>query len=193
MLPRFALSVLVLAATAFPALAHPGHALGSNALIAGFAHPFFGLDHVVAMVAVGMWAAVLGGRAVWVVPITFVLCMVGGFTLALAGIGLPAVEPGIAASVFILGFMVAAAVRLPIALSIGLVGLFAIFHGHSHGTELAGGAAAFGVGFTAATVLLHAAGIALGQILVGPRCLWVARGLGAAAAVVGLALLGSFS
>lgn len=193
MLCRLTLSVLALASMALPALAHPSHLVGSSAIVAGFAHPLLGLDHVLAMTAVGMWAAILGGRAVWIVPMAFVVFMLSGFAMALAGVALPAVEPGIAASVFILGILIAAAVRLPLALSAALVGLFAVLHGHSHGAELTDAAAAFGIGFTIATAALHGAGIALGQVLVRSRRLLIARSLGAAASTIGLALLGGFA
>jgi urease accessory protein len=190
---RLTLSVLALAGMALPALAHPGHAVGPDAFTAGFTHPFLGLDHVLAMVAVGMWAARLGGRAVWLAPTAFITCMVGGFALAMAGVGLPAVEPGIAASVVVLGILIAAAIRLPLAASVALVGVFAVFHGHAHGAELTGAAAAFGLGFVAATALLHGAGIALGRVLAGRQRLLLARGLGGVVAGIGLVLLGGLA
>lgn len=189
---RLSLSTLALAAMLQPAFAHPGHGSGSGALLAGFTHPLLGLDHVLAMVAVGLWAALLGGRAVWMVPAAFVACMLGGFVLAVTGLSLPAVEPGIAASVIILGVLLAAAVRLPLAPSTALVGLFAVFHGHAHGAELTSAAAAFGLGFVAATALLHGVGIALGRLLAGRQRLLLVRGLGGAAVGIGFALLGGF-
>lgn len=180
-----------LAAMALPALAHPGHELGAGSVAVGFFHPLLGVDHILAMGAVGLWAALLGGRAVWTVPTTFTLCMLAGFGIALTGISLPGVEPGIAASVVILGLLVAATVRLPLAPSVGLVGLFAVFHGHAHGAELTGATSAFALGFVAATALLHGAGLVLGcQILAAPRQRMVARGVGGAIAVAGLVLLG---
>jgi urease accessory protein len=193
MIRRFSFSVLVVAAMTLPAFAHPGHELGTGGLTIGFIHPFLGVDHILAMVAVGMWAVLLGGRAVWIVPTVFVLSMLVGFGSALAGINFPAVEPGIAASVIFLGFLIAAAIRLPLAPSVAIVGLFALFHGQAHRAELAGGAAAFGLGFTVATVLLHGAGITLGQALASPHRLMLARCLGGVTAAIGLVFLGSLA
>jgi urease accessory protein len=192
MLSRFALSAATLCTTTFPALAHPGHESDAGSLVAGLAHPLLGVDHVLAMVAVGLWAAFLGARAVWMVPAAFLLGMAGGFALAMAGIGLPMAEPGIAASVLVLGVLIAAAVRLPLTPSMLLVSLFAVLHGHSHGVELSGDALAFSLGFIAATILLHGAGIGLGRVLAG-QCLIVARGLGGVVAGIGLLLLGGLA
>ena len=145
------------------ALAHPG--IGDvHGFVQGFAHPLGGLDHVLAMVTVGIFAWQLGGRALWLVPATFVLTMAAGGALAMLGIPVPLVEFGIALSVIVLGAVVALGVKAPLAIAMGLVGLFAIFHGHAHGTEMpldaTGGA--YAAGFMLATALLHAAGIALG-------------------------------
>jgi urease accessory protein len=145
------------------ALAHPG--IGdAHGFVQGFAHPLGGLDHVLAMVTVGIFAWQLGGRALWLVPATFVLAMATGGALAMLGIPVPLVELGIALSVIVLGAVVALGVKAPLAIAMGLVGLFAIFHGHAHGTEMpldaSGGA--YGAGFVLATALLHVAGIALG-------------------------------
>jgi urease accessory protein len=145
------------------ALAHPG--IGdAHGFVQGFAHPLGGLDHVLAMVMVGIFAWQLGGRALWLVPATFVLAMATGGALAMLGIPVPLVELGIALSVIVLGAVVALGVKAPLAIAMGLVGLFAIFHGHAHGTEMpldaSGGA--YGAGFVLATALLHVAGIALG-------------------------------
>jgi urease accessory protein len=145
------------------ALAHPG--IGdAHGFVQGFAHPLGGLDHVLAMVTVGIFAWQLGGRALWLVPATFVLALAAGGALAMLGIPVPLVELGIALSVIVLGAVVALGVKAPLAIAMGLVGLFAIFHGHAHGTEMpldaSGGA--YGAGFVLATALLHIAGIALG-------------------------------
>jgi urease accessory protein len=177
-----------------PAFAHPGLA-GHSSFFAGFTHPLFGLDHILVMVAVGLWAAVIGGRALVVVPAAFVGTMVVGYLLSLTGLTLPFVEPIILASVVALGLLIAAAVRLPVAAGAVLVGVFALFHGYAHGGEL--GVAAvlpFGLGFAIATALLHAAGIGLGLLLgsgIGIGEAWgkvAARVLGGAAALLGLAL-----
>ncbi|TDL81176.1 HupE/UreJ family protein [Palleronia sediminis] len=156
------LPVLFLGLTATPGLAHvPAGSYGSFA--AGFTHPLFGLDHLLAMVAVGLWAGLLGGRAVWAVPAAFVVVMVAGFALALGGAALPVVEPMILASTVVLGLAIAFAIRLDLRVCAAIVGVFALFHGFAHGTELGGaGALRFGAGFVLATVVLHAVGVAAG-------------------------------
>ncbi len=129
----------------------------------GLGHPLTGLDHVLAMVAVGLWAAQSGGRALWLVPLTFVLTMAAGGALGFMGIQLPMVESGIAGSVLTLGVLVALASRLSLAVSMALVGLFAIFHGYAHGAEMAVESSAlwFSLGFMLATAILHGAGIGI--------------------------------
>jgi urease accessory protein len=145
--------------------AHPGH--GSHGFAAGVSHPIHGLDHILAMVAVGLWAVQLGGRAKWLVPASFVSLMAIGGALGMAGVALPFAEQGIFASVLILGVLIAAAVRLPLAASMGIVGLFALCHGHAHGMEMPGTAAglAYGAGFVVATALLHASGLMMGLMI----------------------------
>ncbi len=173
----FALAPLTMLAT--PAFAHlPPAQHGSFA--AGLSHPLFGLDHLLVMVAVGLWAAVLGGRAVWALPASFVGAMVVGFAAALAGFSLPFVEPMILASVFAMGLVVALSMRLPTSAAMGIVGIFALFHGVAHGGELgAASAATFGAGFVVSTALLHCVGVAIAVI--SARTLanaQVVRGLG---------------
>jgi urease accessory protein len=166
----------------------PGQAAG---FIAGLLHPVSGLDHVLAMIAVGLWGAQLGAPAIWMLPVTFPLVMaVGGF-LGLVGVPLPGVEVGIAASAILLGAVVALEARLPLAVAALLVAFFAVFHGHAHGTELPEGQSGllYSVGFVAATGLLHATGISIGLIhrwTAGRRLL---RGAGAAVAVAGIVFL----
>ncbi|WP_245414079.1 HupE/UreJ family protein [Nitratireductor sp. StC3] len=177
----------ILAASATPALAHSGPDV-HGAFAAGFAHPFSGADHALAMVATGVWAASLGGRALWQLPLAFITIMVAGFLLAHAGTALPFVEPVILASVVAIGLLAALALPVPVRGAAALVGLFALFHGHAHGAEL-GSSAGYAVGFVAATALLLAAGGALVQA--GGRLLRraphpIARGAGAAAALGGL-------
>lgn len=145
------------------ALAHPG--LGdAHGFAHGFAHPLGGLDHLLAMVTVGIFAWQLGGRALWLVPGAFVLAMAGGGALAAQGVAVPLVELGIALSVVVLGTIVALGVKAPLAIAMALVGFFAIFHGQAHATEmpLEASAAAYAAGFVLASALLHVAGIALG-------------------------------
>jgi urease accessory protein len=175
------------------AWAHVGH--GPTAGFAhGFVHPVTGLDHVLAMVSVGLFAANLGGRALWAVPLTFVSVMAVGGALGVAGIGVPFVEAGIAISVIVLGLAVALRWQWPVAGAMALVGLFAIFHGHAHGAEMPVDASGleYGLGFMLATALLHVAGIGLGRgfarfgQVYSPRVIQVG---GAAMAVAGLGIL----
>ena len=172
------------------AMAHPGHGTGS--FVSGFTHPLHGFDHLLAMLAVGLWAAQLGGRARWVVPASFVGVMSLGGALALVGVGLPLAEQGIVASVLILGLLIAATVRLPLAASAALVGLFALCHGHAHGVEMPASAAgaAYGLGFVGCTALLHVLGMGLGLFLqhTGRRD-WL-RATGVSIGLAGLLLVG---
>ena len=175
------------------ALAHPGQG-GSHDLIGGFMHPLSGIDHLLAMLAVGIFAAQLGGKAIWQVPFAFVVAMMGGGALGYFGVPLPMVEQGIGLSVIVLGLAVMVGVRLPTWLAMGLVGLFAGFHGHAHGSEgaLAHAFLPYAAGFVAATSLLHFAGVVLGLSLdrLGSKTALLAkRVLGAAGAVAGAAIL----
>jgi urease accessory protein len=174
------------------ALAHPGHDAGGFAH--GVMHPLGGLDHVLAMVAVGLYAALLGGRALWLVPATFVGVMAIGGAVGAAGYPLPYTEIGIALSVIVLGLAVALRASLPTLAAMALVGLFAIFHGHAHGAEMPADAAAvsYATGFMLATALLHGAGIAIGLAAgrLAERGGWrVAQVAGGAIALAGVALL----
>ncbi len=135
-----------------------------SSFAAGLLHPLFGIDHSFAMVAVGLWSALLGGRALWLVPSAFVAMMAVGFGAALVRAPLPFVEPVIVASVVIIGLLAAAALPVPAAAGMEMVGFFALFHGHAHGGKLgAAGAFSFGVGFVVATALLHGVGVAIGR------------------------------
>jgi urease accessory protein len=153
----------VFVAAASPALAHTGAGSGSG-LAAGFGHPVGGLDHVLAMVAVGLLAAQLGGRSVWCVPAAFVGMMIVGGLLATGGVFVPFVELGIVGSIVVLGAVIALGRRLPLAPAMAMVGLLAVFHGHAHGAEMPADAAglAYGAGFAVATAMLHALGIGIG-------------------------------
>ncbi len=154
----------LLTAVSTPASAHllGMHGAGFEA---GVAHPFSGLDHLFAMLAVGIWAAQQGGRALWAIPLAFVGTLVAGGLLAINGIHLPLVEPGIAASLLVLGLLIATSARLPVSAGAALVGLFALWHGHAHGTELpeAASPAGYAIGFVIASVALHGIGILLGR------------------------------
>jgi urease accessory protein len=146
------------------ALAHVGQGDIQGGLLAGLAHPILGLDHVLAMVAVGMWGAQLGAPAIWLLPVTFPLVMALGGVLGALGVPVPGIEIGIALSAVALGAMVAFALRPPLWTAALLVALFAVFHGHAHGAELpeSANAIAYSAGFVIATGLLHAFGILLG-------------------------------
>jgi len=190
-----AFAALLLAPTA--ALAHTGAGV-THGFMHGFGHPIGGLDHILAMVTVGIFAAQLGGRALWLVSGAFVLVMAAGGTAGMAGIAMPFVEIGIALSVVVLGAIVALRLKAPVAIAMGLVGFFAIFHGYAHGAEMPQdtGGAAYGLGFMAATALLHVAGIGLGLLAggIGERrgtaairvtgCLVALAGVGLLAGVV---------
>jgi urease accessory protein len=162
---RRLLLVALLMAHATPALAHveSGRATGFTT---GLTHPLSGLDHVLAMVAVGLWGAQLGAPAVWLLPIAFPVAMATGAMLGLLGVPLPGVEIGIAISAILLGAAVMTESRLPLAAAAVLVGFFALFHGHAHGTELPPGenGLLYSFGFVVATGCLHAVGIAVGMI-----------------------------
>ncbi|NVJ91261.1 MAG: HupE/UreJ family protein [Methylocystaceae bacterium] len=185
------LGTLFVAAT--PALAHTG--VGSvSGFSAGFGHPIGGLDHVLAMVAVGILAAQLGGKSAWLVPASFVTMMVIGGILGINGVHVPFVELGIVGSVIILGAVIALGRELPMGLAMALVGLFAIFHGHAHGTEMPMDASGleYAFGFIIATTILHAAGIGLSfgvQHLANKIAPLAVRISGGAITACGLALL----
>jgi urease accessory protein len=181
-------------AAATPVLAHGGgaaHDLATavHGLAAGFVHPFSGADHVLAMAAVGLWAGLVGGRAILAWPLAFLVVMALGAALGLAGFSLPALEAAIALSVIVLGLAVALKAPLPIAAGAAVCGAFALFHGMAHGAELPAAAAAstYGIGFMLATALLHAAGIGTALALARPA--WLPRTAGTAVAAAGLALL----
>lgn len=186
---RIILTASVLALAGRPAFAHLVP-VSHGSFAAGFSHPVFGADHVLAMVAVGLWAAMQGGRAMLAVPAAFVGVMALGFGLAIAGLRLPLVEPVILASVVVLGLLVALAVRLPVAAGAALTGMFALFHGHAHGAEMGGATAlTFLAGFVAATALLHAAGLGVGLALARAGATGaMARALGGLVALGGAAL-----
>jgi urease accessory protein len=193
MLRRLSLSAAMFAAAAAPAFAHLDPA-EHGSFLAGVSHPLFGMDHVLVMVAVGLWAAQIAtrekhARALWIVPAAFVGTMTVGFLLALSGVALPFVEPAILASVIALGLLVAMAVRLPTTAGAAIVGLFALFHGHAHGGEMgSAGALQFGLGFMISTALLHLAGIALG-LGISRFSPGIARLLGGVTALAGLSLV----
>lgn len=179
--------LLVFSSTAF---GHDGEGLAGG-FIGGFMHPIGGLDHVTAMVAVGILGAFLGRPAIWVLPVVFPLVMAFGGVLGIMGIPVPSIEIGIAVSSIVLGLIIALALKMPLWVAAVLVGIFAIFHGHAHGTELPGAAnpLAYSVGFVISTGLLHLAGIAIGELIRWPAGVIVARAAGAVIAVAGVYFL----
>ena len=209
------LAVCAVAVMAFagPANAHTG-TMTSGGFTDGFLHPLLGWDHIIAMVAVGLWGAILGAPALWLLPVVFPLVMVVGGALGVAGVPIPEVETGIALSGVVLGGMVAGAVRPPLWLAALIVGAFGIFHGHAHGTELieftfrytqlapgpavcsteppAADPVAFSMGFVVATGLLHLGGVAFGLLAHWPAGVVAVRVVGAGIALGGLGFLGGF-
>jgi urease accessory protein len=158
---RLLLALAILVLSPGLALAHTGIDHGAG-LFHGLAHPFGGLDHVLAMIAVGIFAFVLGGRALWLVPLSFVGAMLAGFGLGIAQVQLPFVELAIALSSVAIGGAAALGRPMPVAAAMALVGAFAVFHGHAHGAEMGQsvGGPAYALGFSTATALLHLAGLA---------------------------------
>ena len=183
--------LLILIPTA--AFAHTGH--GDTAgILHGFMHPIGGLDHVLAMIAVGVFAFVLGGRALFMVPLSFVALMAAGFGLGVAGVNVPFVELGIALSSIVIGGAAALGRPMPVAAAMSLVGVFAVFHGHAHGAEMPVGALGleYAAGFILATAGLHLAGIAAAMgvaKLVGGYGKTVAQVAGGLFAIGGLGVL----
>jgi urease accessory protein len=186
MLALIAAALMALRLGASPALAHVTVGMGSG-ITDGFLHPLTGLDHLLAMVSVGIWGAELGAPAIWLLPIVFPLIMALGAALGVAGMPLPAGELIVAVSVVVLGALVASAQRLALWAALAIVGVFAVAHGHAHGAELphAADALAFTVGFVLATGMLHLAGIVIGLLAGGPRGAAVIRVSGCAIAIAG--------
>ena len=184
---RRTLLLALLLAAASGASAHVGHGSGGSGFPGGFLHPITGIDHLAAMVAVGLWGAQLRAPALWLLPVTFPMIMALGAFLGLLGMPLPAVEAGVALSGVVLGACVALALRPPLWLALGIVAVFGFLHGHAHGTAipLEGSPLSFGAGFVAATGLLHLAGILIGLLLRWPRGALVVRGGGVAIALAG--------
>jgi urease accessory protein len=188
--PRF-LALFLLLAACGPALAHSESASVTGGFLSGLAHPVNGIDHVIAMVGVGLWGAFLGRPAIWVLPVVFPLVMAFGGLLGLLGVPLPGVEIGIALSALVIGSMVLFAVRPPLWIAAVIVGAFAIFHGHAHGTELPEAASplAYSLGFVLATGVLHLSGIAFGLLVRWPLGSTAVRAGGGCIAAAGLGFL----
>ena len=188
------LVLLVLSTWSAATLAHAEVGVGGG-LVSGLLHPIFGLDHLLAMIAVGLWGAQLGRPAIYLLPITFPMVMALGGLLGIAGMSLPFIEVGIALSALALGAMVAANMRPPLWIAATLVGLFAVFHGHAHGTEMPGAAnpLAYGIGFVISTGLLHLAGILIGLLIHWPIGALVIRMCGAVISGFGVFFMASIA
>ncbi len=187
MCARIALGGLAAAAlVAVPAQAHDGTGLAGG-FVAGLLHPISGLDHLLAMVSVGLWGAFLGRPLIYVLPMVFPGMMVVGAAIGMTGIGFPPVELGIAVSVVTLGAMILFAVRAPIVVACVIVGIFALFHGYAHGAELPSAAdpVGYSAGFVLSTGLLHLLGIALGLLRSIPAGTIALRAAGGAIALTG--------
>ncbi|MGF1613645.1 MAG: HupE/UreJ family protein [Gammaproteobacteria bacterium] len=174
-------TLMVATASLSSSYAHTG-TLQTNSLGYGLSHPFTGIDHLLAMLAVGVWAAQLGGQALWLVPLTFVTVMSISGVASMGAHALPLIEPGIVMSVLLLGILIMAMVRLPLAVGAGLVGVFAVFHGAAHGVEVpvAASGAAYAAGFVAATAFLHICGLLVGGLLAHVGRLELTRYVGGA-------------
>jgi urease accessory protein len=183
------IGVLSLTLLPHPAMAHVG-AGGTGSFAAGLAHPFGGLDHIAVMIAVGLWAALKGGRALWIWPLVFVGTMLAGAALGMAQITMPFVEPAILASVVAIGLLVALAVDLPVWTGAAIVALFALFHGHAHGSEIPENASGlhYLAGFATATMALHLLGLGLAVACLRNRRPAVIRIAGAACVATGVIL-----
>lgn len=169
------------------AMAHPSLYHHTHTFVAGLTHPLTGLDHLLAMISVGLWASQKGGRALWLWPASFVGAMILGGALGMEGVALPLIEPAIAASLLVLGLMIAATVELPLLAGIGIIAVFGLFHGNAHGLEAptSGGSLLYGLGFVLSTVSLHVLGLALGLSARHARLMPVVRAGAALVAVTG--------
>ena len=189
-------TIILIAAYALStyAAAHPGHEVDAHGIsfMDGLLHPLTGLDHLAAMLAVGLWSALsaTSARRIWLAPVAFVGMLLVGALLGLNGMELPAVEPMIAASLLVMGLLVATRAKLPLAVTAGVVVVFAVFHGIAHGTELAGGGNGFAplLGMLVATIALHLAGVGLGLAL-RSHSVWWPRVVGGLTALLGGAFL----
>lgn len=184
--------LLPLALLSSPAFAHVGGGAGAAGFLTGFLHPLGGLDHVLAMLAVGMWGAQLGNPAIWALPVAFPMVMALGGVAGILGVPLPGAELGVALSVIVLGSMILLDRRPPLWGAALIVAFFAVFHGYAHGNELPGqaGAVAYSAGFVIATGLIHVTGIGIGFVTLLPRGAGMLRVAGGAIAAAGLLLAG---
>jgi urease accessory protein len=187
---RHALLPLLVLLLPAAALAHAEGAAAGSSFWTGFLHPIRGIDHVLAMFAIGLWGSQLGMPAIWVLPVAFPLVMAFGGALGIAGVPLPGTELGIALSVVALGSVIALALRPPVAAALAVAAFFAVFHGHAHGVELPGhaGAIAYSAGFVLATGLVHLTGVAIGSIVHVKGGLTALRAGGGVISLIGMTL-----
>ena len=188
--PAIVLSTLSLLAVSPAAFAHPGHLAGSG-FTTGLLHPFTGLDHLLAMIAVGLWAAQRGGRYLYIVPASFVTMMAVGALAGAAGFSLPLVEPGILGSLIVFGLLIALDARLPLAAGMVVIGSFALFHGYAHAMEMPSQAhlAVFGSGMLLSSIALHLVGIGAGRFSKAKIHQVVLRATGGLIVLAGMAML----
>lgn len=179
---RILLATLIL--MPLPAMAHTGHDVGG--FVSGLLHPLTGTDHLLAMLAVGLWAASLGGRAVWALPLAFVAALAAGGIAGVMGVQMPMVEPAILASLVVFGVATAIALKVPVAAAVAGTAAFGLAHGLAHGSEVVGDFPPFAIGFVLASLALHLAGLLIGRLPILPRAL----GAGVAMAGVALAVAG---
>ncbi len=186
----FVLFLVISASLATSAQAHDGTGLAGG-LTAGLLHPLAGLDHMLAMIAVGLWGAFLGRPLLFTLPMMFPAAMVVGAAMGMAAVAFPPVEPGIAISLVVLGAMILFAVRAPIAVACGIVGVFALFHGYAHGAELPSAAdpVGYSAGFVLSTGMLHLFGIGLGMLRALPAGTVALRAAGGAVIIIGAIFL----
>lgn len=174
------LIALSFSAFASPVLAHTG-AGHADGILAGLCHPLVGMDHLLAMLSVGVWSAAAIPNRAWAAPAAFVSAMLVGAGLAFAGVGLPAVESMVSVSVLTLGLMIVIGGRMPVLAGLGLAGLFAVFHGHAHAGEATGAAVAYVAGFSLSTAAIHMAGVGIGQLIASKPMVRYTLGLAVAA------------
>ncbi|WP_210251704.1 HupE/UreJ family protein [Neorhizobium galegae] len=183
------LIALSFSAIASPALAHTG-AGPADGLVAGLRHPLMGMDHLLAMLSVGVWSAAAVPNKTWAAPAAFASAMLTGAGLAFAGVGLPGVESMVAASVLALGLMIVIGARMPVLAGLGLAGLFAVFHGHAHAGEATGAVIAYAAGVLLSTAAIHMAGVGIGQFIASKPMARYALGLAVAGS--GLTIFSGF-
>lgn len=181
---KYGLAIIAVA-LATPAFAHTGH---DGGFAAGIAHPLMGIDHVLAMLAVGLWAALRGGHARWAWPLTFVSAMAGGFFLAQANVAIPMLEQMIASTVILLGAAIALRLSAPIVLGMAIIALAGTAHGFAHGLEVQGALFPFASGFALATLFLHLAGLGMGLAAERLQSQWAMRAAGTGIAMAGAVL-----